>query len=68
MKVSQIKELLAEYSDDIELMISINSKDDLEVESDDLWTNAVKIYEDWDLTGFNNDCEWAISEAERASK
>lgn len=68
MKVSQIKELLAEYSDDTELMIAFNDKENFMIESDQLWSEAVKVYEDSEIYGFNDDCRWAINEAERASK
>ena len=74
MKVSQIKELLAGYSDDTELMIAWNDKDDLMIKSDQVWQEAILIYEDTSLDGFNDDCRWAVNEAEyklerkRASK
>ena len=64
MKVSRIKELLAEYSDDTELMIAWNYKEDFMIESDELWAEAVLFYEDTSLEGFNDDCRWAVSEAE----
>ena len=64
MKVSQIKELLAGYSDNTELMIAWNDKDDLMIESDQVWQEAILIYEDTSLDGFNDDCRWAVNEAE----
>lgn len=64
MKVSRIKELLAGYSDDTELIISWNDKDDLMIESDQVWQEAILIYEDTSLDGFNDDCRWAVNEAE----
>lgn len=64
VKVSQIKELLSEYSDDTELMIAFNDKENLSVDDDQTWSKAVEIYEDSEIYGFNDDCRWAISEAE----
>ena len=64
VKVSQIKELLSAYSDDTELMIAFNDKENLSVDDDQTWRKAVEIYEDSEIYGFNDDCRWAISEAE----
>jgi len=64
VKVSQIKELLSAYSDDTELMIAFNDKENLSVDDDQTWRKAVQIYSDTDLSGFNADCQWAITEAE----
>lgn len=68
MKVSQIKELLSAYSDDDELMIAWNDRDDLMIESNQVWQEAILIYEDTSLDGFNDDCRWAINEAEHRLK
>ena len=65
MKVSQVKELLAGYSDDTELMIAWNDKDDLMIENNETWKEAILIYEDTSLDGFMDDCRWAINQAER---
>lgn len=67
MKVSRIKFLLSTYSDDTELMISWNDKEGF-TDDDQLWSEAVKLYDESALFGFGDDCRWAISEAERASE
>lgn len=64
VKVSQIKELLSAYSDDTELMIAFNDKENLSVDDDQTWSKAVQIYNDRELSGFSDDCQWAVSEAE----
>ena len=67
MKVKEVKELLAQYSDDDELMIAWNDSDILsyisESPNDKAWSRAVTIYEDSSLEGFGDDCRWAIREA-----
>lgn len=63
VKVSQIKELLSAYSDDTELMIAFNDKENLSVDDDQTWNKAVQVYDDTELTGFMDDCRWAVSEA-----
>lgn len=63
MRVSEIKELLAEYSDNDELMIAWNTKEGF-TDSDEVWKEACYIYDFAMLEGFADDCRWAISEAE----
>lgn len=65
MKVARIKELLSEYSDNDELMIAWNDKENLLVDDEQTWSKAVEIYEDSEIYGFNDDCRWAIGEAGR---
>lgn len=65
MKVSRIKELLAEYPDDTELMIAWNDKENFMIENNEIWHEAILIYEDTSLEGFIEDCRWAVNQAER---
>lgn len=65
MKVARIKELLSEYSDDTELMVAWNDSEMLngyENTNAETWIKAVRVYEDSEITGFGDDCRWAIQE------
>ena len=77
MKVSQIKELLAGYSDDTELMIAWNDQDQYEYILEkplptQVWEKAVARFDLGDLQDFNEECGsqvlWAIDQLEVESK
>lgn len=77
MKVSQIKELLAEYSDDTELMIAWNDQDQYEYILDkplpaEIWQRAVSKFAHHDLQDFNQECHYLVvlakDELEEVSK
>ena len=61
MKVAYIKELLAQYSDDDDLMIAWNDRTQFEyvLESElpiEIWTEAVRVFDRADLQDFNDEC------------
>ena len=61
MKVAQIKELLAQYSDDEELMVAWNDRTQFEYVLDnelpiEIWTEAVRVFDRADLQDFNDEC------------
>ena len=77
MKVSQIKELLAGYSDDTDLMIAWNDKDQFEYVLDkplptQVWERAVEVFDRGDMQDFNDECHYIVvtakDELEGASK
>ena len=77
MKVSQIKELLAGYSDDTELMIAWNDKDQFEYVLDkplptQVWESAVTKFDRGDMQDLNDECHYIVvtakDELEGASK
>lgn len=65
MKVSQIKELLAGYSDDTELMIAWNDKDQFEYVLDQplptqVWERAIARFDRSDMQDFNDECHYLV--------
>lgn len=65
MKVSKIKELLSEYSDDTELMIVWNDKDQFEYVLDkplptQVWEKAVEAFNHSDMQDFNDECHYLV--------
>ena len=70
MKVSQIKELLAGYSDDTELMIAWNDREGFEYVLDkplptQVWERAVERFDRHDLQDFNDLCNDLVYDASR---
>ena len=65
MKVLQVKELLAGYSDDTELMIAWNDKDQFEYVLDkplptQVWERAVARFDRSDMQGFNDESHYLV--------
>ena len=61
MRVKEVRELLAQYSDDDELMIAWNDRTQFEyvLESElpiEIWTEAVRAFDRADLQDFNDEC------------
>ena len=61
MQVAYIKELLAQYSDDDDLMVAWNDRTQFEyvLESElpiEIWTEAVRVFDRADLQDFNDEC------------
>ena len=61
MKVAQIKELLAQYSDNDDLMVAWNDRTQFEyvLESElpiEIWKEAVRVFDRADLQDFNDEC------------
>jgi len=61
MKVAYIKELLAQYSDDDDLMVAWNDRTQFEYVLDnelplEIWTEAVRVFDRADLQDFNDEC------------
>ena len=68
MKIKDVIKYLNEYADkEQEIIIAWNDKEWLnsqdETATNDQWLKAVAIYEDSEVTGFGDDCRWAIQEA-----
>jgi hypothetical protein len=61
MKVAYIKELLAQYSDDDDLMVAWNDRTQFEyvLEGElpiEIWQEAVRVFDRADLQDFNDEC------------
>ena len=68
MKVAQIKEYLSAYSDEDELMISWHDKTNFEFIfdkelPDEIWKEAVRIFNRADLQDFMEECNSIVIEA-----
>ena len=65
MRVKEVKELLAQYSDDDELMIVWNDKTQFEYVVDkelpnEIWQEAVRVFDRSDMQDFNDECHSII--------
>ena len=69
MKVKDVIRIMSEYKDqEQEIIIAWNDKEWLSIGNDEpinenIWNEAVLVYEDSSLEGFGDDCRWAIQEA-----
>lgn len=65
MKVKDAIQMLNEYENkEQEIMIAWNDIEIMDIANEDVWNKAVSIYDDSEITGFGDDCRWAIQEAE----
>lgn len=65
VKVSKVKEMLSAYSDDEELMIAWNDKENYEYILEkplpvEIWEKAVEKFDFIDLQDFNDECHYLV--------
>ena len=68
MKVKDVIRIMSEYKDqEQEIIIAWNDKEWLSIGdepiNENIWNEAVLVYEDSSVEGFGDDCRWAIQEA-----